>query len=228
MRYLTQLAEVARRTGFPVTECAGWKQRGHGPQANVYGIVCHHTAGRDDLHVVRDGRPGLKGPLSHFWLRRDGRIFVVAAGHCYHNAPSTSSFHTNSNSIGIEAENTGSEPWPDVQLDAYRALVTELCREFDLFEGRVKGHWEVNRGKVDPRGINMSRFRSAVGARLKGDDDMATAQDVLHGRHIKFNKGEEDEEKVSVAYFLQHLEAEQDKTNALLREVLAKLDALNP
>lgn len=105
MPYLTQLAKVARRTGFPVVEVDGWKTRGHGPQPEVQGVVAHHTAGRNDMHIVRDGRPGLDGPLSQFWLKHDGTIYVVAAGRCWHNAPSTSAMHTNSASIGIEAEN---------------------------------------------------------------------------------------------------------------------------
>jgi len=168
--WLTQLADVARRTGYPVIETAGWKTRGHGGMAAMWGVVCHHTAGRADMHVVRDGRPGLDGPLSQFWLRRDGAIFVIAAGRCWHNAPSTSAQHTNSVSVGIEAENTGHEPWPAEQLDAYARLCAELCREFGLSAGRVKGHREVNRQKVDPAGINMDDFRATVARLLKGED----------------------------------------------------------
>lgn len=172
MPWLKNLANVARRTGFPVVEVSGWKTRGHGPQPFVYGIVAHHTAGRDDLHIVRDGRPGLDGPLSHFWLRHDGTIYVVAAGKCWHNAPSTSLHHDNSHSIGIEAENDGRSPWPDVQLRAYEALCAELCRAYKLPASAVKGHKEVNTGKVDPHSINMNAFRAAVARRLKGDDDV--------------------------------------------------------
>lgn len=168
MPWLTQLAAVARRTGHPVIECPGWKTRGHGPQPAVHGIVCHHTAGRDDLHIVRDGRPGLTGPLSQFWLRRDGTIFVVAAGRCWHNAPSTSTHHMNSTSLGIEAENNGREPWPAVQLDAYRKLCAELCRAFKLPASRVKAHREVNTGKVDPHSIDMAAFRADVAQLLDG------------------------------------------------------------
>ncbi|TDE40486.1 N-acetylmuramoyl-L-alanine amidase [Nonomuraea mesophila] len=224
MPWRKELADVARKTGHHVIEVPGWRTRGHGGQPAVHGIVMHHTAGRDDMHVVRDGRPGLSGPLSHFWLGRTGAIYVVAAGHCNHNAPSTSPHHTNSASIGIEAENTGYEPWPDVQLDAYLALVVELCREFGLPASRVKGHWEVNRGKIDPRGINMSRFRAAVAARLEGED--VSAHDILHGRHILMNKGTKSEERVSVAYYLQHLESEQDKMIAILGEIRDKLAQL--
>lgn len=169
MPYLTQLARVARRTGFPVVEVAGWESRGHGPQPSVQGIVCHHTAGRDDMHIVRDGRPGLGGPLSQIWLKHDGTIYVVAAGRCWHNAPSTSKYHTNSASIGIEAENNGREPWPAIQLDAYRRLCAELCREFCLPASRVRAHREVNTSKPDPHSIDMNDFRNDVAALLRQD-----------------------------------------------------------
>jgi len=168
MPYLTQLADVDRRTGFPVTEVRGWKARGHGPQPEVDGVVCHHTAGWNDMHIVRDGRPGLDGPLSHIWLRHDGRIFIVAAGRCWHNAPSLSLGHTNSRSIGIEAENDGRAPWPAAQLDAYKKLCAELCREFGLPPSTVKGHKEVNASKPDPHSIKMNDFRKDVAALLRG------------------------------------------------------------
>jgi hypothetical protein len=169
MPYLIQLADVARRTGCPVVEVSGWKTRGHGPQPEVEGVVCHHTAGRDDMHVVRDGRPGLDGPLSQIWLKHDGTIYVVAAGRCWHNAPSTSPLHDNSSSIGIEAENNGTEPWPAVQLDAYKKLCAEICREFGLTASRVKGHKEVNTQKPDPHSLNMNDFREDVAALLRGE-----------------------------------------------------------
>ncbi|MFB4276029.1 N-acetylmuramoyl-L-alanine amidase [Nonomuraea sp. MTCD27] len=174
MPWLTRLAIVARRTGFPVIEVAGWKTRGHGPQPEVQGIVCHHTAGPagggdyPSLAVVRDGRRDLPGPLSQYGLGRSGTIYVIAAGRCWHNAPSTSPLHDNSSSIGIEAENNGRQPWPVVQLLAYQRLCAELCREFGLPASRVKAHREVNTGKPDPHSIDMTDFRMAVARLLAG------------------------------------------------------------
>lgn len=184
MPYLTQLAAVARRTGYPVSEVGGWKTRGHGPQPEVEGVVCHHTAtpgtsgDYPTLAVVRDGYAGLPGPLSHFGLGRSGRIYVIAAGKCYHNAPSTSPYHDNSSSIGIEAENNGKQAWPAVQLDAYRKLCAELCREFELPVSRVKAHREVNTAKPDPHSISMSAFRAEVARLIVGEDDMPAPKDL--------------------------------------------------
>jgi len=174
MPWLVQLADVARRTGCPVTEVPGWRTRGHGPQPEVQGVVCHHTAGPiagndyPSMAVVRDGRRDLDGPLSQYGLGRSGRIYVIAAGRCWHNAPSTSPLHDNSSSIGIEAENNGSQPWPEQQVDAYHRLCAELCREFGLTASRVKAHREVNINKPDPHSLNMAAFRSAVAAHLAG------------------------------------------------------------
>lgn len=184
MPWLTQLAEVARRTGYPVVEVPGWQDRGHGPQPSVEGIVCHHTAGPSgggdapSLAVVRDGRADLKGPLSHFVLGRSGRIYVVAGGRCWHNAPATSAQHTNHASLGIEAENDGGQAWPSDQLDAYRRLCAELCRAFGLPAAAVVAHREVNRSKPDPHGIDMQAFRAAV-ARLITQGEDVTGEAVF-------------------------------------------------
>jgi hypothetical protein len=183
-----------------VVEVSGWQSRGREAQAQVDGIVCHHTAtpksAKGDyptLNVVKNGYSGLPGPLSHFGLGRSGTIYVIAAGRCNHNAPSTSSYHTNSRSIGIEAENSGAsnDPWPQVQKLAYAALVGELCREFDLPVSRVKGHKEVNRAKNDPT-FDMGAFREDVtdylngNATSMGDDDMVGLSKGDKGERVKY------------------------------------------
>lgn len=200
MPWLTRLATMARRTGFPVVEVDGWKTRGHGPQPEVAGIVCHHTAGPagggdyPSLRVVRDGRPGLVGPLSQYGLGRNGTIYVIAAGLCWHNAPSTSAMHTNSRSIGIEAENNGTQPWPAVQLLAYQRLCAELCKELGLPAGRVKAHREVNTGKPDPHSVDMDSFRAQVARLIAGGDDMPDPKDLWqHELPVPFGKPDNPE-----------------------------------
>ncbi|MGW0592747.1 peptidoglycan recognition protein family protein [Streptosporangium sp. NPDC002607] len=244
MPYLTQLADVARRTGYPVTEVAGWKSRGHGPQPAVDGIVCHHTAGPPaggdypSLAVVRDGRPGLDGPLSQFGLGRSGRIYVIAAGRCWHNAPSTSTRHDNSSSLGIEAENDGHQPWPPAQLDAYHRLCTELCKELRLPASVVKGHKEVNASKPDPHSLNMNTFLAEV-ARLMKEDDMPTAKEIADAVYERLSHTVTEDvwaakegilapgQKIDPRTALRQVWAYGKDGYHRQREVLARLDAQN-
>lgn len=177
MPWMTGLARVARKTGYPVVEVSGWKRRGHGPQPAVKTIVAHHTAGArtgnyPSLRVVRDGRAGLPGPLSHYGIGRDGTIYVIAAGRSWHTGRTFQTSQNNNNAIGIEAENTGTgQTWPAAQLDSYVKLCKALIDEFKLPVSAVQGHKEIAspRGrKIDPNfsnpSISMTQFRNAVKA----------------------------------------------------------------
>lgn len=173
---LTDLAQACRASGLPVTEVAGWASRGRGEMSAVRTIVCHHTAGPatgefPSLRVVRDGRPGLPGPLSHLGLGRSGRVYVIAAGLCSHTGRTFHPDQGNGFAIGIEAEGTGTAPWPAAQLDAYAALCAALTLHYGLGVGRVLGHKEIAAPagrKIDPN-FDMDEFRRRV-ARLREDD----------------------------------------------------------
>lgn len=184
--YLTKLADVIRAAGLKVTEVAGWETRGRGPFDGLETIVCHHTAGPSaaadasdypSLRLVRDGRPGLSGPLSNLGLGRSGRVYVIAAGKANHAGRVTSAKYANAYAIGIEAENNGTgEPWPTVQRTAYARLCAALVdaassgtlvpgKRFPLTPDDVRAHREVcdpPGRKIDPAGIIMNPFREAV------------------------------------------------------------------
>ena len=172
MPYLTDLATVARRTGYKVVEVNGWKTRGHGPMVAVQSVIAHHTAtsrkaegSYPSLNIVTNGYAGLPGPLSHFGLGRDGTIYVIAAGRCYHAGVARALRFTNSYAIGIEAENDGvGEPWPKAQMDAYHKLCAELVKHYGLTVSDVQGHKEIAvpaGRKADPN-FDMDTFRSNV------------------------------------------------------------------
>jgi hypothetical protein len=181
--WLTDLADVARSTGLPVIEVPGWRTRGHAPMTDVRTIICHHTAGPatgnyPSLGVVRDGRSDLPGPLAQLGLARDGTVYVIAAGLCYHAGESRDPSYTNSHSIGIEAEATGITSWPAAQMDAYARLVRALADHYHVPLARVLGHKEtcapVGR-KSDPN-FDMGSFRARVTAIQ--EDDMPDPKDL--------------------------------------------------
>ena len=184
--YLTGLADVVRAAGLEVTEVPGWLEHGRGPFAGLETIVCHHTAGpsaaadpRDfpSFGIVRNGRPGLQGPLSNLGLGRSGRVYVFAAGKANHAGRVTLAKYANAYAIGIEAENNGTgEAWPTVQRTAYARLCAALVdaaasgdlipgKRFPLTPDDVRAHREVcdpPGRKIDPTGIIMNPFREAV------------------------------------------------------------------
>jgi hypothetical protein len=178
---LTDLATAVRQSGLPVVEVPGWHTRGHGEMGGVKTIVCHHTAGPStgnypSLNVVVNGRSDLAGPLAHLGLGRDGTVYVIAAGLCYHAGDVKQSDYGNGYSIGIEAEATGITTWPAVQMDAYARLCKALCDWYKVPVSRVLGHKEVCAPpgrKTDPN-FDMAAFRVAV---QNAEDDMPAPKD---------------------------------------------------
>jgi peptidoglycan hydrolase-like protein with peptidoglycan-binding domain len=176
---LTWLPSVLLDADLKVAEQPGWRMRGRGDVGDIQGVMCHHTAGArsgnmPSLGVVTDGRSDLPGPLSQLCLGRDGTFFVVAAGRCNHaGAGNWQGIATgNSRFIGIEAENTGraDDPWPAVQLDAYRRGVAAILKKLGANAIMCCGHREyalpVGR-KPDPD-FDMEAFRLQVAMIMAG------------------------------------------------------------
>ena len=174
MGYLTNLDRVTRAAaqaaGVKYDLVQGWRTRGHGPMAGVRGVTAHHTAGPrsgnyPSLNTVLHGRPGLRGPLAHFGIARDGTILLFAAGLCYHAGKADQTAYTNPYAIGIEWEHSGnpSEPITPASKRAYVALCGELAKTYGVV---TRGHKEtaVPRGrKVDPV-FSMPLFRKEIDA----------------------------------------------------------------
>ena len=179
MADLTWLADVLKAAGLKVAQQPGWQTRGK-PMGTVRGVMCHHTAGpktgnMPSLGIVTNGRPGLSGPLAQLGLGRDGTFYVIAAGRANHAGPGIWKGIATGNSsfIGIEAENQGiaADPWPAVQMDAYKRGVAAILARLGADESMCCGHKEyaTPKGrKVDPS-FDMDAFRKDVAAIMAGD-----------------------------------------------------------
>src|SRR5690606_29788027 len=170
---LLDLADACRGSGLRVVEVDGWQSRGHGQMSGVRTIVCHHTAGPPtgevpSLNFIRD-----RG-LAQLVLGRSGTVYVVAAGLCFHAGVVHEPNMGNRWAIGIEAEATGTAPWPMVQYQAYARLCAALAGHYRVAVARVLGHKEVaapTGRKIDPN-FDMVAFRALVADHL--EDDMFT------------------------------------------------------
>jgi hypothetical protein len=191
---LLWLPDVLRAAGLQVIEVPGWQNRGHGDEGEVLGVLCHHTCGplhgeMPDLNVIIDGRPDLGGPLAQLALGRTGIFHVCSAGKCWHAGAGSWLGITDGNShfIGIEAENVGTndahghptDPWPDVQMDAYKRGVAAILKHIGAHPTMCAGHKEyaLPHGRKDDPNFDMAAFRADV-ARLM-DEAAPAAQPAI-------------------------------------------------
>jgi hypothetical protein len=187
---LTWLPDVLQAAGLKVAPVDGWETRGRAEMGTVLGVMCHTTVGlrngnMPSLRTLIEGRSNLPGPLAQLGLGRDGTYYIIAAGRCNHaGAGSWAGIVTgNSNFIGIEGENTGraDDPWPDIQMDAYRrgsaALLTHVNRGVEFCVGHKE--YALPKGRKSDPGFDMNAFRSAVASFMNG----TTPQPVLIPSH---------------------------------------------
>jgi N-acetyl-anhydromuramyl-L-alanine amidase AmpD len=183
---LTWLPTVLKNAGLKVAEQPGWPNHGTREMRTIKGVMCHHTVGpktgnMPSLKVLTNGRPGLAGPLAQLGLGRDGTFYVIAAGRSNHagNGEWRSVTNGNDHFIGIEAENTGigkpgdpmHDPWPAVQLDAYRRGIAAILKHIGQKAEMCCAHKEYCRPegrKIDPHSIDMDEFRKEIAAIMDG------------------------------------------------------------
>lgn len=180
---LIWLPKVLADAGLKVALQPGWENRGRRDMTSPQGVICHHTGTpRKDgnmptIRLLTEGRSDLPGPLAQLGLGRDGTFYVIAAGVANHaGAGSWKGLSGNNQVIGIEAENTGIgipsnplyDPWPAVQLDAYRRGVAAILKHLGKEPIMCCGHKEWTSRKIDPHTLDMNQFRTEVGAILKG------------------------------------------------------------
>jgi hypothetical protein len=165
------LPKVLQAAGLKVQAVENWQTRGHGDFGKPQGIICHHTCGPKDgdirdLHVLIDGRPDLPGPLCNLGLARSGTFWVVAAGKAWHAGRGLWQGVTDGNAhmIGIEAENMGDgkDPWPAVQMDAYKRGCAAILKHINAKSIMCAGHKEfaLPRGRKSDPDFDMNKFRT--------------------------------------------------------------------
>lgn len=165
----SRLLRAVKASGLPYTQVPGWKTRGRREMRDIRVITAHHTAtprrlrpSQDypTMNVVKNGRPGIPGPLAQIGLGRSGRVYLIAAGVANHAGKSRTSNYTNPHAIGIEAEGA-MEAWPRRQYDAYVRLCRALADEFKV---PVRGHKETAYppGRKNDPSFNMNQLRADI------------------------------------------------------------------
>jgi hypothetical protein len=171
MGYQRWIPDALRRFQLKVELEPGWETRGS-INFNPQGVVAHHTGSNGDLRVtLRDGRPGLSGPLCNVQFCRDGSCRVIAAGRANHAGKGGyRELSGNGQVLGIEADSDGAS-WTPAQRELYPTLVAALLSGIGRDESWCCGHkeWAPKR-KPDPGNWSMDEMRRRAGERLRKRD----------------------------------------------------------
>jgi N-acetylmuramoyl-L-alanine amidase len=174
-------------------------------------VVIHYTGADQAADALRMLSSPQAGVSAHYLVVRNGTIvqLVDERARAWHAGASKwgSSIDVNSSSIGIELDNNGREPYPQVQIDALLNLLADLRQRYRLPAANFLGHSDVApRRKIDPgplfpwrtlaaRGFGLwcdppypeppAGFDASSGLRALGYDtrDPAAAWSALRLRH---------------------------------------------
>lgn len=178
----TWLADVLRAEGLECDIFDGAFERGQGDFGGIWGVIAHHTGSNPPSnnpgYIAKHPTLGLASQLH---LARNGKWTLCGVGIAYHAGAGSwagiAKNNANAVTIGIEAENNGTEGWTDAQYKSYVRGVAAILRRLGHHSDRVIGHkeWGAVQGKWDPGGIDMNAFRRDVQAVIEKKADAPVA-----------------------------------------------------
>ena len=126
-------------------------------------VILHHTAQTSSDLTIKVFTRKKEGVSSHYLIGRDGKVFQLVNDYLRANHAGVSKWGNetdlNSASIGIEIDNTGSEPFSDVQIDALVSVLTDLKKRYNIPAANFIGHADVAPGrKNDPKNFPWKKL----------------------------------------------------------------------
>ena len=110
-------------------------------------VIIHHTSNTNSAQALRTLTSPERKVSAHYLIDRDGSIVqLVAEGdRAWHAGKSWwgGISDVNSVSLGIELDNSGSEPFADAQIDALLALLADIGQRYPIPAANFIGHADV-------------------------------------------------------------------------------------
>ena len=118
-------------------------------------VIIHGTSNACVEHALRTLTDPERKVSAHYLIGRGGEVIqlVDERMRAWHAGASRWGMLTdlNSASIGIELDNTGEEPFPDVQIDALITLLRDVVQRHQIPVANILGHGDIAPcRKVDP------------------------------------------------------------------------------
>lgn len=148
---LAACAPVRQRAGIPVQ----WAESPNFDDRKPQFIIIHHTGDDNVAQALGTLIDRGRAVSAHYLIARDGTVWqlVDERDRAWHAGASRWGAVTDMNSVslGIELDNNGHEPFPDTQIAALIALLTDIQERLHIHGTNVLGHADIApRRKVDP------------------------------------------------------------------------------
>jgi N-acetylmuramoyl-L-alanine amidase len=139
----------------PVGGPAQWRPSPNFNERKPNFVVIHATSDDTVDEALRTLTDPVRQVSAHYLIGRDGEVFqlVDERARAWHAGESKWGAGTdlNSVSLGIELDNNGDEPFPDVQISALLTLLDSIRERYHIPAANYVGHSDVApRRKVDP------------------------------------------------------------------------------
>jgi len=169
-------APMPQRAGIPTV----WQPSPNFDVRRPNFVIIHATASNTAnraLHALTDPARQVS---AHYLVARDGTLFqlIDERARAWHAGLSAWGADTdlNSASLGIELDNDGAEPFPDVQIEALLALLDDIATRYRIPAANYLGHGDIApQRKVDPSAYFPWRTLAARGYGLWCDPPLPDA-----------------------------------------------------
>jgi N-acetylmuramoyl-L-alanine amidase len=148
---LAACAPLPPTTGLPLQ----WQPSPNFDERRPNFVIIHATSNDTVDQALRTLTDPLRRVSAHYLIGRDGTIYQLGdeGARAWHAGESRWGADTdlNSVSLGIELDNNGDEPFPDIQIAALLTLLNGMHERYRIPAANYLGHADIApRRKVDP------------------------------------------------------------------------------
>ena len=151
MLLLAACAPLPPRADLPIQ----WRPSPNFDERRPNYVIIHATSDDTADEALRTLTDPERRVSSHYLIGREGKIYqlVDERARAWHAGEAQWGADTdiNSGSLGIELDNNGREPFPDIQISAVLTLLNSIAERYRIPAANYLGHGDVApRRKVDP------------------------------------------------------------------------------
>lgn len=165
IKELTPEEKLMEQKRVGVNKNADWASAIHYDNRKPNYVIIHHTSQNSTAQTVRTFQLAHTKVSSHYVIGRDGQVIQMLNDYdrAWHAGKSKwgSITDMNSVSLGIELDNNGREPFPEVQINSLLVLLDTLKSKYLIPQLNFIGHADIAPTRKDDPNVNFPWKRLA-------------------------------------------------------------------